>query len=141
MCDSGGCLDDESDAEQGGVRPEANDPRWRDLKRRVGDVARKYAERKYAGAARPSIWVKVRLRRNAGEATGEYPLTCASSCECSVEGPPAEQGDRSHADGVVSLLEDLGIREFEAEVVLCRDERPPFSGYKIYRLTFQEVSL
>ena len=130
MCDFDSCPTEPFADDPNRLGPDQDDRQRRDLRRRVDDVAKKHAQRKYASAARPPTTVAVRVRRNAPEATDEYPLTCESSCEVCAEGPPAEQGDRSHADGVVSLLEDLGIREFEAEVILCRDKRPPF-GYRV----------
>jgi hypothetical protein len=103
----------------------------RDLKRRVGDVAKKHAERRYAHADRPPVFCRVRVAVDPAPAADEHPVTCGLSCETGAQGLPEEQGHRSHADGLRGLVAEMGLGSVEAEVRL---ERQPHSPVR-YRVT------
>lgn len=135
MCDIGGFSCGESGDEQGGVAFDKGSPQCRDLARRILYVAKKKAERKWSGSSRPPIWNTVTIRRNAYATANEPALSCNMGCETGTEGSLEEQGDRSHADGLVSLMERLGVGRIEAEVRLCQTQRYPLK-YEAVGLTW-----
>lgn len=92
----------------------------RDLCRQLRYVAEKSAEREFSDCDNPPREHKVVLQSDPHEATGWANVSCNMACESCAEGPAEEQGDRSHANGVRSLLRQLGCTLLEAEVLVRR---------------------
>lgn len=110
----------------------------RDLRRRIGDVAKKFAERHFPGSyvgRRHTVSVGI----DADDPPGPVAVSCQTSCEACCEGPREEQGERSHADGARTLAIELGLHRCKAMVRVQRAGRRP-GGYEVENVEVQELA-
>lgn len=109
------------------MKPGLDERRLRDLRRRMGDVAKKSAERRYPDpyvGRRHTVKITIDTE-DTDDLPDLLPVSCGMSCECCCEGPHREQGHRSHADGARALANELGLNRCVVKVrVRCVQRRP-----------------
>ena len=142
MCYSVKCRDEgpegeRRDAWETMIPPESRS-QWPDLKRQIGYIAEKHAEREHAESTCPPIRADVPVQMDGDELVDEPLVTCSLSCETGSEGGPEEQGHRSHADGAWRLMRRMGIRSLAAIVRVGLERRRPLE-YRMVDLTRIEI--
>ncbi len=120
------------------MKTKLDERRLRDLCRRIEDVAKKSAERRYPDAyigRRHTVTVAI----DAADEPESFPVGCQMYCEVSCEVPSEEQGDRSHADGARSLAIAMGLHRCVVRVRVRCVQRSP-ARFEPEKCEVQEVA-